>query len=142
MLNNWQHHLWTENFSLPKGDGSIVTDNAANVIKMQKLLEESTEHNRISYGSAVHLLNLLAHDLELDNMDPSDCLRIYANNWPILMKICEVDREMTDPTVRSKVSNIGLKRSAEELLAGLQLIAKALDQIQKDNCIIAQIVTT
>uniref|UniRef100_A0A0K2TQU0 Putative LOC101235718 [Hydra vulgaris] n=1 Tax=Lepeophtheirus salmonis TaxID=72036 RepID=A0A0K2TQU0_LEPSM len=46
--------------------GSIVTDNAANVRKIGKLLEELTLHNIISFGCAARLLNLLAHDLEND----------------------------------------------------------------------------
>ena len=50
--------------------GSIVTDNAANVTKMRKLLEESCEpeHTILTYGCSAHLLNLLAHDLEIDNV--------------------------------------------------------------------------
>lgn len=68
----------------------------------------------------------------------SDCLKIYVYNWPILMKICEVNREMIDPCVRDKVFNLGLKRSAEELLVRLQPIAKTLDQVQNNKCTIAQ----
>ncbi|CAB4063232.1 unnamed protein product [Lepeophtheirus salmonis] len=87
--------------------GGIVTDIAANVNKMRKLLEESTQHNIISYGCAADLLNLLAHDLEIDNL--------------------------IDPAVRSKVSNIELKHSAVELLSRLQSIAMALDQGKELN---------
>ena len=70
----------------------------------------------------------------------SDCLKAYINNWPILMKICEVNREAIDTEVRNKVSNLDLKRSAEELLDRLQPIAKALDEVQSDKCTIAQAV--
>ncbi len=45
-----------------------MTRNAANVTKMRKLLEESAEQNIISYDCAAHLLNLLAHDLEIDDV--------------------------------------------------------------------------
>ncbi|CAB4053958.1 unnamed protein product [Lepeophtheirus salmonis] len=38
---------------------------------------------------------------------------------------------MIDPAVKSKVSNIGLKSSAEELLARLQPIALVLYQVKK-----------
>lgn len=160
--------------------GSVVTDNAANVTKMRKLLEESseTEHTVLTYGCAAHLLNLLAHDLEIDNVKQhvvhvvkyfrnnhyaaaryrqeggqclvmpqdtrwntmSDCLKAYITNWPILMKICEINREAIDTEVRNKVSNLGLKHSAEELLDRLQPIAKALDEVQSDKCTIAQAV--
>lgn len=56
------------------------------------------------------------------------------------MKICEADREIINSNVRSKVSNRGLKRSAEELLARLRPITRALDQVHSDNCTIAQAV--
>lgn len=56
------------------------------------------------------------------------------------MKICEVDRDMIDPGIRKKVSDFMLKRSAEDLLARLLPIAKALDQMQNDKCTIAEAV--
>ena len=46
----------------------------------------------------------------------SDCLKVYINNWPILMKICEVNREAINIEIRNKVLNLRLKRSAEVLL--------------------------
>ncbi len=70
----------------------------------------------------------------------SDYLKAYINNWPILMKICEVNREAIDTEVRNKVSNLGLKRSAEELLDWLQPITKTLDEVQSDKCTIAEAV--
>ena len=50
--------------------GSFVTDNAANVTKMRKLLEESSEpkHTILTYGCDAQLLDLQAHDLEIDNV--------------------------------------------------------------------------
>ena len=56
------------------------------------------------------------------------------------MKICEVNREAIDSGVRNKVSNLGLKRSPEELLDQLQPIVKALYQAQSDKCTIAEAV--
>ncbi|KAG7171954.1 hypothetical protein Hamer_G000906 [Homarus americanus] len=70
----------------------------------------------------------------------SDCLKIYIKNWPILMKISEVDREKTDQGVRNKVSNLVVKRSAEELLTRLEPIAEAQDKVQSDKCTIAEAV--
>ena len=40
--------------------GSVVTDNAANMVKMRRELE--TEDLVLTYGCRSHLLNLLAHD--------------------------------------------------------------------------------
>ena len=50
--------------------GSFVTDNAVNVTKRRKLLEELSKpkHTILTYEWAAHLLNLLAHDLEIDNL--------------------------------------------------------------------------
>ncbi|XP_076038547.1 uncharacterized protein LOC143023811 [Oratosquilla oratoria] len=158
--------------------GSVVTDNAANVNKMRKLLEQENELKLVTYGCTAHILNLLAHDLEIDNIKehvvnivkyfrdnhyasaryrqegeqrlvmPQDtrwntmcnCLKTYIKNWPALMKICEVDREQIDVRVREKVSNLTLKRSAEDLLARLEPIAVALDKAQSDKCTIAEAV--
>lgn len=69
-----------------------------------------------------------------------NCLKIYIKNWPALMKICEVDREKIDILVRDKVSNLLLKRSAEDLLARLEPIAVALDKVQSDKCTIGEAV--
>ncbi|CAB4059569.1 unnamed protein product [Lepeophtheirus salmonis] len=62
-----------------------------------------------------------------------DFIKIYVTNWLILMKICEVKKEVIDPAVRSKVSNIGLKHSAEELFPRFQPIVKALHQGKELN---------
>ena len=56
------------------------------------------------------------------------------------MKICEVNRESINTEVRNKVSNLVLKYLAEELLHQLQPIAKALHEVQSDECTIAQAV--
>lgn len=43
--------------------GSIVTDNAANVSKMRDIIELDKALNKITYGCAAHILNLLAIDI-------------------------------------------------------------------------------
>ncbi|XP_066983751.1 uncharacterized protein [Macrobrachium rosenbergii] len=158
--------------------GSVVTDNAANVNKMRKLLEHGNELKLVTYGCTAQILNLLARDLEIGNIKehvvyivkyfrnnhyasaryrqeggqrlvmPQDarwntmcnCLKIYIKNWPVLMTIWEVDREQIDVRVREMVSNLTLKRSAENLLARLEPIAVALDIVQNDKCTIAEAV--
>ena len=40
---------------------------------------------------------------------------------------------MIDAVVHQKVTNVGLKRSAEDLLARLEPIAEALDRVQRDG---------
>lgn len=44
--------------------GSFVTDNAANMAKMRRVLKDNGL-NVITYGCSAHLLNLLAHDMEI-----------------------------------------------------------------------------
>ncbi|QQP50145.1 Transposase, partial [Caligus rogercresseyi] len=154
--------------------GSIVTDNAANVKKMRTNLEETLEHKKlVTYGCSAHILNLLAHDLEIPNIKdqvvhvikyfrnnhfasatyradgnkalvmPQDvrwntmagCLNSYIDNWPALVKICEneASRDKIDNIIKGKVTNMGLKRSAEELRDRLNPIAIALDKMQSDK---------
>ncbi len=49
--------------------GSVVTDiNAANVNKMRKNLEQANELNLLTYGCTAHILNLLAHEMEIGNI--------------------------------------------------------------------------
>lgn len=48
--------------------GTVVTDKAANVAKMRKLLEDTSELNLVTYECSAHILNLLAHDLEIGNV--------------------------------------------------------------------------
>jgi hypothetical protein len=160
--------------------GSIVTDNAANVAKMRRNLESRSDIDVVSYGCSAHLLNLLAQDLEIDNVKEhivhvvkyfrnnhfalaeyrasgsQSCsstrhslehdvrlpplLQVYIANWSVLLKICEANRNVIDSTVQQKVSNMVLKRSAEDLLARLETIAVALDSAQSDRCNIADVV--
>lgn len=69
-----------------------------------------------------------------------DCLSIYLKQWATLMKVCEENREAIDKLVSTKVSNISIKRNAEDLVKRLKPIALTLDAIQKDNCSISRAV--
>lgn len=157
---------------------SIVTDNAANVAKMRRNLEQREDIDVITYGCSAHLLNLLAHDMEISNVKEHivyvmkyfrnnhfalaeyrkegghslvlpqetrwntmcDSLKSYISNWSIMMKICETHRQVLDSVVHQKVTNVGLKRSAEDLLSRLEPIAEALDRVQRDGSSIADAV--
>ena len=68
-----------------------------------------------------------------------DCLKAHVNNWSIMMKICETHRQVTDSIVHQKVTNVGLKRSAKDLLSYLEPIAEALDSVQKDGSSISDV---
>jgi len=46
----------------------------------------------------------------------ADCLESYIKHWPILMTVCEQNRDKIDSSVANIVTNLGIKRSAEELL--------------------------
>jgi hypothetical protein len=51
-----------------------------------------------------------------------------SSSWPILINICEQNRNQIDISIRNVVNNLGVKRSAEELLQRLKQIAVALDR--------------
>lgn len=70
----------------------------------------------------------------------ADCLDSYTKQWPIMMTVCEENRTEIDSNVSNIVHNLGVKRSAEELLQRLKPIAVALDAVQRDNCGIADAV--
>lgn len=70
----------------------------------------------------------------------ADCLESYIKHWPILLTICEQNRDKIDTNIVNIVNNLGIKRSAEELLQRLKPIAVALDKIQRDSCTIADTV--
>ncbi|KAG8129896.1 hypothetical protein E2320_016780 [Naja naja] len=69
-----------------------------------------------------------------------DCFEQYIKNWPILMTVCEQNRDKIDGTVRAKILNIGLKRNVEHMLNILKPISEALNKIQKNICFIADAV--
>jgi len=54
--------------------------------------------------------------------------------------ICETHRQVIDAVGHPKVTNVALKRSAEDLLARLEPIAEALDSVQRDGSTIADAV--
>ncbi|XP_073503756.1 uncharacterized protein [Phyllobates terribilis] len=159
---------------------SLVTDNAANVSKMRRNLEEQGGNTKllITYGCSAHLLHLLAKDLSVPEIKANvveiakyfrnnhfaaaalkrmggtkltlpqdvrwnsvvDCFERYIKNWPILMTLCEENRDKIDGTVTAKILNIGLKRNVEHMLSFLKPISQALNKIQKNSCFIADAV--
>lgn len=70
----------------------------------------------------------------------ADCLETYLKQWPKLVTVCEQHRDKIDKDITNIVTNIGVKRSAEELMQRLKPIAVALDYIQRDSCNIAEAV--
>ncbi|CAG7785743.1 unnamed protein product, partial [Allacma fusca] len=61
--------------------GSVVTDNAANVARMRRLLEEK-DHSILTYGCSAHLLNLLSKDIQLANVKTqvTKVVKYFRNN--------------------------------------------------------------
>ncbi|XP_053129737.1 uncharacterized protein LOC128335458 [Hemicordylus capensis] len=158
---------------------SLVTDNAANVSKMRRNLEEQEGNTKlITYGCSADLLHLLAKDLSVPEIKTNvveiakyfrnnhfaaaalkrmggtkltlpqdvgwnsvvDCFEQYIKNWPILMTVCEQNRDKIDGTVTAKILNIGLKRNVEHMLSILKPISESLNKIQKNSCFIADAV--
>ncbi|XP_069586836.1 uncharacterized protein [Ranitomeya imitator] len=159
---------------------SLVTDNAANVSKMRRDLEEQGGNTKllITYGCSAHLLHLLAKDLSVPEIKANvveiakyfrnnhfaaaalkrmggtkltlpqdvrwnsvvDCFEQYIKNWPILMTLCEENRDKIDGPVTAKILNIGLKRNVEHMLSFLKPISQALNKILKNSRFIADAV--
>lgn len=63
----------------------------------------------------------------------SDCFEVYLSEWPKILKICEDNRNKIDNEIYEKVTNMVIKRSAEDLLKIYKPIAIALDTLQKSN---------
>lgn len=57
-----------------------------------------------------------------------------------LVKICEEHRDEIDREITKLVSNIVVKRNAEDLFARLKPVSLSIDLVQKDNCTIARCV--
>lgn len=150
---------------------SFVTDNAANMVRMRKLIQENMDLKVITYGCSAHFLNLLCKDFEIKSIKEnvvqivkyfrnnhlarakfkiaggktlqlpsdvrwnsvSDCLERYTSQWDLLLKICEENKKEIDSTIYNKVSNIGIKRSADLYLSILKPIAITLDRLQRKD---------
>lgn len=91
-----------------------------------------------AYKSAGGLRLVMPQEVRWNTM--ADCLETYISQWPKLMSVCEQNRDEIDKDISNIVTNIGLKRSAEELLKRLKPIAVALDSVQRDSCNIAEAV--
>lgn len=53
----------------------------------------------------------------------ADCLQSYLDNWSTLLKVCEEHRDAIDANIAAKVSNIAMKRNAEDYLERMEPIA-------------------
>lgn len=69
-----------------------------------------------------------------------DSLEGYLKSWSTLVNICESNKDKIDKNIQNLVSNISLKRNAEDYLRQLKPIAVALDKVQTANCSIGETV--
>ncbi|KAG8148070.1 hypothetical protein E2320_000136 [Naja naja] len=119
---------------------SLVTDNAANVSKMRRNVEQHEVTTKlITYGSlALKIVGgtklTLPQDIRWNSV--VDCFEQYIKNSPILMTICEQNREKIDGTITAKILNIGLKRNVEHMLSILKPVSEALNKIQKNSLLL------
>ena len=69
-------------------------------------------------------------------------LESYLKNWSILLKVhvCEEHRDTMDECVAEKISNIAIKRYAEDYLARIKPISVAVDRAQADKCSISDVI--
>ena len=65
--------------------GCFITDNAANVTKMQDKIKniDRSNMNIIAYGCSAHIFNLLAKDMKISNANAQfvDSIKYLLNNY-------------------------------------------------------------
>lgn len=66
-----------------------------------------------------------------------DSLKSYIKNWAVLMQIADEYKEDISSEIRNLVQNMNIKRNAEDLVARLEPISKALDKVQSNQCTIS-----
>lgn len=71
-----------------------------------------------------------------------DCLESYIKGWPVMLKICEENRDTIDTAVKNHVSDLNLKRNIEDMIVVLKPISVALDKIQRDLCSLSEALLT
>lgn len=81
---------------------------------------------------------VLPNDVRWNSL--ADCLEGFVESWPILFKIAEENKNEIESTIREKVSNIHLKRLAEDYLKILKPISIAIDRLQKNDASISDVV--
>lgn len=81
---------------------------------------------------------VLPNDVRWNSL--ADCLQVFIESWPKLLKISEDHRNEIDAVVREKISNIYLKRSAEDYLAILKPISVAIDRLQRTDATLSDVV--
>ncbi|CAG4952685.1 unnamed protein product [Parnassius apollo] len=107
-----------------------LTDLASNLIKKCKNDHECQEEQ----GKQL----ILPQDVDWNTF--TDCLESYLAAWPKLIKICEENKGNIDRVVAQKVSNIIIKRSAEDMLQISKPISVALDRLQASYAILSDTV--
>lgn len=70
----------------------------------------------------------------------ADCLEVFIESWPKLLKISEEHKNDIDAIVREFFLNIHLKRSAEDYLAILKPISVAIDRLQRTDATLSDVV--
>lgn len=68
------------------------------------------------------------------------CLEAYIKGWPVILRICEDNREKIDSNVQGKVTNFMLKRNVEDMITILKPISVTLDKMQSNKCSIGEAV--
>lgn len=72
---------------------------------------------------------IVPHDVRWNTL--SDCFETYVSEWSKLLEICEEHEGDIDPVIFKKVSNIQIKRMAEDFLKLLKPISVTLDRMQQ-----------
>ena len=106
----------------------FVTDNTGNVTKLRRNLQNSPVCSVLYLPSEVRWNTVFK------------CLDSYIEAWPHMMSVVEEHREEVSSNIYQFVTNIGLKRSAEDYRKVLHPIAVALDKMQGSRATISDAV--
>lgn len=112
-----------------------IPDATAHVLKVIKYFRNNHfAHAKYSLTKANNLV--MPQEVRWNTM--CDSLKSYVRNWPILMQIADENKEEISIDIRNLIQNVNIKRNAEDLVARLEPISKALDKIQSDKCGISE----
>ena len=111
-----------------------VKEQVVRIIKYFRNTHLPAARYKASGGKAL----VISHEVRWNTI--TDSLESYIANWPILVKVCEENRDQIHLDIANKVKNYSIKRNAEEFLVRLKPISIALDRIQRDNAIISDTV--
>lgn len=111
-----------------------IKENVVHVVKYFRNNHLASAKYKAAGGKAL----ILPQDVRWNTL--ADCLEIFTQEWQKLLQICEENKDQIDSLIFQKVSNIKLKRSAEDFLKIIKPISVTLDKLQRTDAFLADAV--